>query len=71
MAMSNIARVAVRRNPSYQPNGTKSLVYLFHKYGIHPTKPGRYHRNQHGALLKRQQDGTAVPVYDAHLSWTP
>lgn len=62
MTISNVTRVAVRRNANYQANGTKSLVWLFHKYGINPTKPGRYHRGEQNKLMKRQDDGTAVPI---------
>jgi hypothetical protein len=63
MTISNVTRVAVRRNANYQANGTKSLVWLFHKYGINPTKPGRYHRGEQNKLMKRPDDGTAVPMY--------
>ncbi|EXJ88769.1 hypothetical protein A1O3_01833 [Capronia epimyces CBS 606.96] len=62
MALSNITRVSVRRNANYKADGTKSLVYLFHKYGIGPTKPGRFHRNQNHVLMKRQNDGSAAQV---------
>lgn len=63
MGLSSITRIPVHRNANYKANGTKSLVYLFHKYGIGPTKSGRFHRNQKHVLMKRQNDGSAAQVY--------
>ncbi|EXJ94865.1 hypothetical protein A1O1_03263 [Capronia coronata CBS 617.96] len=62
MGLSNILRVPVHRNANYKADGTKSLVYLFHKYGIGPTKAGRFHRNHEHVLMKRQIDGSSAQV---------
>lgn len=63
MGLSNIARVPVHRNANYKADGTKSLVWLFHKYGMTPTRQGRFHRNKEHVLMKRQTDGSSAQVY--------
>ncbi|KAL2418208.1 Penicillopepsin-1 [Exophiala dermatitidis] len=62
MGLSNIARVPVHRNANYKADGTKSLVWLFHKYGMTPTRQGRFHRNKEHVLMKRQTDGSSAQV---------
>ncbi|KAK4938237.1 hypothetical protein LTR10_021310 [Elasticomyces elasticus] len=58
VAITNITRVSVHRNPNYHANGTKSLVHTYQKYGITPTMPGPYYRGHDKILRKRQADGT-------------
>ncbi|OAP65624.1 hypothetical protein AYL99_01596 [Fonsecaea erecta] len=62
MPLSNVAHVPVHRNANYKANGTKSLVWLYNKYNITPTRPGRYHRDEKNRLLKRQHDGSSTEV---------
>lgn len=60
MAASQLIRIPLVRNPNYIANGTKSLAHVMQKYGIIPTK-GSFER--HGrTLMKRQDDGSSVPV---------
>ncbi|KIX94954.1 uncharacterized protein Z520_09264 [Fonsecaea multimorphosa CBS 102226] len=62
MALSDVTRVPVHRNANYKANGTKSLVWLYNKYNITPTRPGRYHRDEKNRLMKRQEDGSSAEV---------
>lgn len=63
MALASVTRIPVIRNANYVANGTKSLVWLFHKYNIKPSLPGRYHRDENNNLMVRRDDGTAAQVY--------
>ncbi|KAL7758361.1 hypothetical protein ACKLNR_012888 [Fusarium oxysporum f. sp. zingiberi] len=38
-----LTRIIVKRNPHYQPHGTKSYVHLLNRFGFKPTKPGPFH----------------------------
>ncbi|EXJ57730.1 uncharacterized protein A1O5_12520, partial [Cladophialophora psammophila CBS 110553] len=52
----------IHRNTNYHADGTKSLIYLYHKHDINPTTPSPYHRNNNNILLGLQDDGTPTSV---------
>lgn len=59
MASSTITRIPVIRNPAYRPHGQKSYVYALNKYGITPTQPTIFSRNNaQSKLMKQKDDGT-------------
>ncbi len=61
--MASLARVPIRRNPTYKHNGLKSYVYLLNKYGITPTIKGPYTAARgKKLLLKQNADGTQGEV---------
>ncbi|KAF5696955.1 peptidase A1 [Fusarium mundagurra] len=49
-----------KRNPNYEPHGTKSYVHVLNLFGFEPTKPGPYF---HGHQI--QQRGLAHPRFHA------
>ncbi|EXL51587.1 hypothetical protein FOCG_07421 [Fusarium oxysporum f. sp. radicis-lycopersici 26381] len=53
-------RISVKRNPHYQPHGTKSYVHLLNRFGFKPTKPGPYFQDR-----QIQQRGLAHPRFHA------
>lgn len=59
MASTSLTRIPVIRNPAYRLHGQKSYVYALNKYGITPTQPSIYSRNNaKSKLMKQQSDGT-------------
>ena len=63
---SHLQKIPRVRNPRYQPNGTKSYVYLLRKWGFQPTKGGPYfvghqvhQTGKHG--LHHKVGGRAIP----------
>lgn len=59
MAFSSLTRIPVVRNPAYLPHGQKSYVYALNKYGITPTQPSLFSRNNaQSKLMKQGNDGT-------------
>ncbi|EXK77268.1 hypothetical protein FOQG_18014 [Fusarium oxysporum f. sp. raphani 54005] len=55
-----LTRISVKRNPHYQPHGTKSYVHLLNRFGFKPTKPGPYFQDR-----QIQQRGLAHPRFHA------
>ncbi|EWZ28696.1 hypothetical protein BFJ70_g746 [Fusarium oxysporum] len=53
-------RISVKRNPHYQPHGTKSYVHLLNRFGFKPTKPGPYFQDR-----QIQRRGLAHPRFHA------
>ncbi|EXJ60364.1 hypothetical protein A1O7_04516 [Cladophialophora yegresii CBS 114405] len=61
-ALHTVIRVPVRRKANYDADGTKSLIWLYNKYKITPTRPGPFHRDSSGVLKKRQAAGASAEV---------
>lgn len=51
-----LTKVNILKNPNYKANGTKSYVWLLHKYSFNPTLAGPYHRGN-----KIEQQGKHFP----------
>ncbi|KAJ9414802.1 aspartic peptidase domain-containing protein [Fusarium oxysporum] len=57
-----LTRISIKRNPHYQPHGTKSYVHLLNRFGFKSTKPGPYFQDR-----QIQQRGLAHPVFHAAM----
>ncbi|KAL9568934.1 hypothetical protein ACKAV7_006920 [Fusarium commune] len=55
-----LSKIMAKRNPNYEPHGTKSYVHVLNRFGFEPTKPGPYF---HGHQI--QQRGLAHPRFHA------
>jgi hypothetical protein len=58
---SALHRIKVTHNKKYTASGTKSYVYLLHKWGFEPTKPGPYYlsnkisQGKHGPFAQQRR----------------
>ncbi|RYC84021.1 hypothetical protein BFJ63_vAg13108 [Fusarium oxysporum f. sp. narcissi] len=66
-----LTRISVKRNPHYQPHGTKSYVHLLNRFGFQPTEPRPYFQDrqiqQRGLAHSRFHAAVGGRVYQTKI----